>query len=632
MIKKHLVIVIGVSGVGKSTIGQMLASQIDVPFIDADDYHPTSNIEKMKSGTPLNDDDRLPWLNALNARIRLASNGEGIVLACSALKETYRIILSKDIEQKVHWVVLIGEAALILQRMHERNHFMPADLLQSQFDTWELPSYGYPISIENKPEEIISTIIEKLNMERKAEIGLIGLGVMGKSLSRNIARNKIALSVYNRHVAGLEENVASNFVKQYPELQDSKAFDDLADFTASLKSPKTIFLMVNAGTAVDAVIKDLLPHLAAGDIIIDGGNSHYKDTERRFQDLSNDNILYIGTGVSGGEEGALKGPSIMPGGSKTAFDTMGGILKTIAAKDDAGSTCCAYIGKGGAGHFVKMVHNGIEYGEMQLIAEVYGVLRYSLGKTNEDIAYLFDQWNAGECASYLLEITADILRKKEENTYLIDLILDKSGNKGTGSWTTIAACELGVAVPTLTAALFARYQSAQYDARQDAAKVYPDPILTVDIDIEKLKQAYQLARLVNHHQGYDLIAEASERYNWEINYKDLSRIWTNGCIIRSKLMLQISQSLNDNANLLMHPDFHTMVAHNRSSLNEVVSKISQTNISTPCFNSALSYLNGFVEKRSLANLIQAQRDYFGAHTYERVDAPRGKHFHTNWIS
>jgi len=630
MFKNHIIIVIGVSGTGKTTIGKKLAAQLNLPFIDADDFHPISNLEKMKSGFPLNDDDRFPWLNILNKELIKATNEKGIVLGCSALKESYRVLLSKNMNQKIHWVILQGDQKMIQERMMNRNHYFKPEMLQSQFDTWEVPNYGYKINIKKSPEDIIKKIIEHNFMEKKSEIGLIGLGVMGKSLSRNIARNNIVISVYNRHVDGVEENVAKDFVNQYEELKDTPGFDDIKAFTDSLQSPKTIFLMVNAGKAVDAVINDLKPHLSAGDIIIDGGNSHFKDTERRLQELQSDEILYIGTGVSGGEEGALKGPSIMPGGSKVAFDSFGGILKKIAAKDATGATCCAYIGRGGAGHFVKMVHNGIEYGEMQLIAEVYGVLRYSLGKTNEEISTIFNDWAATDSASYLLEITADILTKKENEIHLVDLILDKSGNKGTGSWTTIAACELGVAIPTLTAALFARYQSAQYDMRQSAAQKYEAADFSLAINLEELRMAYQLARIVNHHQGYDLIAAASKQYDWGINFKDLSRIWTNGCIIRSKLMVQISQSINDDGNILMHDSFYPLVHNNRLTLNKIVSQISATNISAPCLSSTLSYLNGFTEKKSLANIIQAQRDYFGAHTYERIDSPRGEKFHTNW--
>jgi len=467
---------------------------------------------------------------------------------------------------------------------------------------------------------------------KKSEIGLIGLGVMGKSLSRNIAGRGISLSVYNREVPGSEESIAKNFVNAHDEMSDSQAFNDIQKFIESLAIPRKIFLMVNAGDPVDAVINRLTPLLDNGDIIIDGGNSHYKQTERRYHDLSIKNIRYIGTGVSGGEEGALKGPSIMPGGSDKAYNNVGPILQKIAAVDANGDACCRYIGKGGSGHFVKMVHNGIEYGEMQLIAEVYGILRFHMSKSTEEISSIFNQWNETECASYLLEITADILTKKEQESNLIDIILDRAGNKGTGSWTTIAACELGVAIPTLTAALYARYQSAPYDARQEASQIYPSIDRKVDIEIETIRKAYQMARIINHHQGYALIAAASDKYNWEINFNDLSMIWTNGCIIRSKLMEKIAEHIGNEGDILMNKYLNESIINDRALLNELVSKICLTNISAPCLTSVQYYLNAFSQKQSLANIIQAQRDYFGAHTYERKDKERGEKFHTEWMS
>jgi 6-phosphogluconate dehydrogenase len=389
--------------------------------------------------------------------------------------------------------------------------------------------------------------------------------------------------------------------------------------------------MVNAGQAVDSVINDLLLHLDEGDIIIDGGNSHYKDTQRRFNELQSKGIHYIGSGVSGGEEGALKGPSIMPGGSDIGYNEVSELLTAIAAKDTYGNACCTYIGKGGSGHFVKMVHNGIEYAEMQLIAETYGILRFSMSKSQEEIANIFHNWSKTDSASYLLEISADILRKKEGEKYLIDIILDRAGNKGTGSWTTIAACELGTAIPTITAALFARYQSSYYDDRQEAAEIYNGDHSPINLDInDELRIAYQQARIINHHQGMHLIKSASQAYDWNINMKELARIWTNGCIIRSKFMQEMTNSIDDSKSILSNENLNRIILDHPKVLNKVVATLSQTHISAPCFSSALAYFNGYKEKRSLANIIQAQRDYFGAHTYERVDAPRGEKFHTEW--
>ncbi len=628
--KGLIVVVIGVSGVGKTTIAQALADKLHLECIDADDYHPPENISKMSQGHALNDDDRRPWLDTLNS-ILIRSSDKGIVLACSALKESYRQRIAKNLSDQLRWVVLHGDFNLIQKRMESRDHFMPSNLLRSQFKTWEEPEYGIKINVKNNPTEIIQTVIENLDMEQKAKIGLIGLGVMGKSLSRNIARRGIKVSVYNRHVTGSEEGVAENFVQAYDEMASSDGYDDIKQFVDSLASPKAVFLMVNAGPAVDSVIQELVPLLDEGDLIIDGGNSHYKDTERRFHDLKDKGIGYIGSGVSGGEEGALNGPSIMPGGGADAYDKVKDILTAITAVDDDGTKCCAYIGAGGAGHFVKMVHNGIEYGEMQLIAEVYGLLRHHMNYTPEQISKLFDEWGQTECGSYLLEITAVLLKKKEGERHLIDLILDKAGNKGTGGWTTVAAIELGVAIPTLTAALFARYQSAQYDQRQKASSIYSNSNSSIQIDSEQLRLAYQVARIINHHQGYDLIAAASKEYDWGINYRELSRIWTNGCIIRSKLMVQISGFDFTEPDLLLQAPLQEYVQEHKSKLQNIISESTKCGISAPCFFSSLSYLNGYTEHRSLANMIQAQRDFFGAHTYERVDAVRGEKFHTNWL-
>ncbi len=625
-------IIIGVSGSGKSTIAKLLSEKIGAKYLDADDFHSKENVAKMSQGISLTDEDRWPWLSAINEN--LAQTDTRIVLACSALKEMYRKHLAKGIESKVEWIILEGELDLIASRMRKRDHFMPLELLQSQFDTWEKPDYGIHVNIEQNPENIIDGIIN-YKMGSKSEIGLIGLGVMGQSLSRNIANKGFRLSVYNRQVEDREVDVAHNFVKAYPELSEVLPFDDMLGFVQSLESPRSIFLMVNAGAAVDAVIASLLPHLDEDDIIIDGGNSHYKDTERRCEELlTQHKVHYVGTGVSGGEEGALKGPSIMPGGSPKGYQKIEQIFTTIAAKDYAKSNCCAFIGKGGAGHFVKMVHNGIEYGEMQLLAEVYGVLRFHMGKSLNQISDILSDWLETDVASYLLEITQDIMLHQEDGGPIIDIILDKAGNKGTGSWTTIAACELGVAIPTLTAALFARYQSSYLDVRKSAALSYNFAQKgKTEISLENLCAAYRQARIINHHQGYELIAAASENYNWQIDFKELSRIWTNGCIIRSKLMEQISTALdNEQPSLLLNETISAPLRGEKiCALSQLVSAISNLDISAPCFSSALSYFRAFTEERSLANVIQAQRDYFGAHTYERVDRPRGEKYHTQWL-
>ena len=469
MEKKEIYFICGVSGCGKSTIGKLLAQTLKIDFIDGDDFHPPANIQKMKSGNALNDEDRKEWLLALHDYLNKTS--KSTVVACSALKEKYRQTLKGEALHDIKWIFLTGTFDLILQRMNDRSdHFMPTELLKSQFDILDIPEYALTCSIEKSPETIVKNIIQNTRM--KKQLGLIGLGVMGKSLSRNFADKGVQLSLYNRFVKDIEENVAVNFIKSHDELSNALGFEELDKFVASLESPRKIFLMISAGSAVDSTIENLIPLLDKGDLIIDGGNSHYKLTQARNDKLANHGIYFIGTGVSGGEEGALKGPSIMPGGEKEAYALIQNELESIAAKDKNGHACCGHIGRGGAGHFVKMVHNGIEYAEMQLIAETYGILKNSAKMSNGEISAVFEQWLSEGASSYLLEITVKILRKKEGSQDLIDIILDKAGNKGTGSWTTIAACELGVPTPTLTAALFARYQSAFKEIRTEAEKKY----------------------------------------------------------------------------------------------------------------------------------------------------------------
>ncbi len=465
----------------------------------------------------------------------------------------------------------------------------------------------------------------------KSEFGLVGLGVMGKSLSRNLANNGVSLSLYNRHVDDVEVDVAKRFIAEHDELSQAQGFDDLGDFVASLASPRRVFLMVNAGAAVDAVISELKSLLDKGDVIIDGGNSHYKETERRSQELESVGIDYIGTGVSGGEEGALKGPSIMPGGTPSAYPKVSQYLEKIAARDRWGGGCCTYIGKGGAGHFVKMVHNGIEYAEMQLLAEVYSIL-IRRGQTADEIADILSEWTDTDISSYLLEITVDILRKKEGDVPLIDKILDQAGNKGTGSWTTIAAAELGVPIPTMTAALFARYISAFKTERVQAATLYPKGSSQAkSMDIESLKKGYQLARIINHHQGIHLIDAASVAYNWGLNFSELARIWTNGCIIRSELMHELIDVLKDQKRILLHPTMLNRVIDMHEALGDVVASAHKTQVAIPCFSAASDYLNAYITANGSANIIQAQRDYFGAHTYKRIDDPTGASHHTVWV-
>lgn len=465
----------------------------------------------------------------------------------------------------------------------------------------------------------------------KSDFGVIGLGVMGKSISRNLASKGFRLSLFNRYVAGKEENVAKDFAASYPELKNASPYQDLKAFVKSLDTPRKILLMVSAGEAIDALIKELMPLLQVEDVIIDGGNSFFKDTERRAQIVQAKGFEFIGTGVSGGEEGALNGPSIMPGGDEKAYKLVRPFLKAIAAKDDDGLPCCTYVGEGGAGHFVKMVHNGIEYAEMQLLAEVYEVMRFSGGKEPEEIATILEGWMTTSLNSYLLEITVDILRKKENGEYLIDVILDQAGNKGTGGWTTAVVTELGEPATMITAALFGRYLSEIKSERIKAENDFGiTEINNQEIDTVALKNAYQLSRIINHHQGMKIISAASKVYGWKLNLSEIARIWTNGCIIRSDLMKSLIPLLKKTDNILLNDNFLSIAKDTRKDLTTIVTTILQAGQTLPCMSAALNYINGYTAAQSGANIIQAQRDYFGAHTYKRKDDPSGKAHHTIW--
>jgi 6-phosphogluconate dehydrogenase len=482
-------------------------------------------------------------------------------------------------------------------------------------------------------------------IEHKATLGLIGLGVMGKSLARNFAGKGIKLSLYNRHVAHHEVDIAASFVKEHDVLQQSIGFDDMARFMASLALPRKIFLMVNAGPATDAVIQEMLPHLSEGDIIMDGGNSHYKATQGRFDMLVLRGIHFLGVGVSGGEKGALEGPSIMPGGSRKAYKVVGDYLEAIAARDKAGNACCTLVGEGGSGHFTKMMHNGIEYAEMQLIAEVYDVLKTNLGLKNEAIASHFTTWNTGALESYLLEISGKIMRHKEGDTYLIDVILDKAKQKGTGGWSTTAALEIGASLDTISQSVMARIVSGYKKERIVGEKLYSlsrngasenheqrenEAVkCNKPLSIETIKKAYNTARIINHCIGIEALRKASSEYNWELNLAEITRIWTNGCIIRSAFMEGLAPILqNSEESLFLDKRLSREIKEGLDALLFFTTTATQSYIAVPVFSAALQYILSYTRADSSANMIQAQRDYFGAHTYERKDKPGN--FHTMW--
>ncbi len=626
--QNQFIILMGVSGSGKSTVSEALSRISGIPCFDGDNFHPQANIVKMASGQALTDADRAIFLKAINTHFRqLKANNQSGIISCSALKQIYRDQLSEGIESEIRFVFLEGSEVLIASRLAARKgHFMPSNLLKSQFEILEKPLDALTFSIELSPEHIASEIAKEI---QKSEFALVGLGVMGKSLARNLARNGIELSLYNRFVPGKEEHVALNFISEFPELHKARGFEDLAAFVNSIQRPRKIFLMIQAGTQTDIFLDSLIPLLHVGDIIIDGGNSHYKDTKKRQELCLQTGLFFIGTGVSGGEQGALWGPSIMPSGDHGAYLKIKNYLETITASDYQGGACCTYIGKEGSGHFVKMIHNGIEYAEMQLIAEMYAIFRFGLGYDPDLIARVFDEWNKTHLKNYLLEITSHILQKKENQGWLIDAILDKAGNKGTGNWSSITAIEAGQPATMISSALFARYISTiKPKTTLKDIKLSNKRILELEAS---LKNAYDLARKINHEQGFRLIQTVSDENNWQLNLSEIARIWTNGCIIRSTLMEDFSQSFATEKTIL---DYQNLSKENlalKSNLKAVLIEAIKYEIPVPSLSEALQYMTAMDAKVATANIIQAQRDYFGAHTYQRIDDASGKFYHTDWL-
>jgi 6-phosphogluconate dehydrogenase len=462
----------------------------------------------------------------------------------------------------------------------------------------------------------------------KSDFGLIGLGVMGKNISLNVADKGYAVSVYNRS-NGDEKNVVPDFLKEYKSFKNISGYINISEFVQSLERPRNIFLMIKAGEAIDAVIEQLLPLLSENDIIIDGGNSHYKDTLRRSNYLENKGINFVGCGVSGGEKGARIGPSLMPGCSKSTYKIISPILDAIAAKDSHGTPCSAHLGPEGSGHFIKMVHNGIEYVEMQLLAEMYALLSVSF--SNQEIAQVFLDWNKTDLSSYLLEITAEILQKKEGERYLIDFVLDKAGNKGTGAWSSKAAFDLGNVNTMMSSAVFSRYISSFKEKRVALAKdATHKKSLQNNLDLVELEEAYRFARLINHHQGFDLMAQASEAYNWNLNLSEVARIWTNGCIIRSQFMIDCISYFKEHNELLLNNVVLNILNESEKIISKIIKDGMANRVPLDSFWSAYNYWISMTTAVLPANLIQAQRDYFGSHTYQRNDNDTGDYIHTNW--
>jgi len=466
------------------------------------------------------------------------------------------------------------------------------------------------------------------------DIGLIGLAVMGENLVLNMERNGFKVAVYNRTVKKVED-----FVNGRAKGKHIKGCYTIEELVASLDRPRKIMLLVKAGKPVDEFIDVLIPHLDRGDLIIDGGNSHFPDSIRRTNYLEDKGFLFIGTGVSGGEEGALNGPSIMPGGSEKAWPLVANIFKSIAAKVADGTPCCDWVGSNGAGHFVKMVHNGIEYGDMQMISEAYWLMKNLLGLTPGDMQPIFSEWNKGELDSYLIEITAEIMGKMDDDTKnpLLEMILDTAGQKGTGKWTSGTALDLGVPAPTVAEAVFARAISAIKEERVAASKKLSGPSSAFSGDkkafVEMIRKALYASKICSYAQGYQLMRAAAQEYEWQLKFGQIALMWRGGCIIRAQFLDKIKAAFDTNpdlTNLLLDPYFKRAIDENQASWRKVIGTAVETGIPVPAFSSALAYYDGYRSEKLPANLLQAQRDYFGAHTYERIDQPRGKFFHTNW--
>ncbi|TFG43068.1 MAG: decarboxylating NADP(+)-dependent phosphogluconate dehydrogenase, partial [Bacteroidia bacterium] len=470
-------------------------------------------------------------------------------------------------------------------------------------------------------------------MDTKSDIGLIGLAVMGENLVRNMESKGFKVSVYNRTIRKVDDFLAGR-----AKGKNITGTHSIEELVKSLKRPRKIMIMVKAGNAVDEMITTLIPLLEKGDIIIDGGNTHFPDTNRRTALVESKGLLYIGTGVSGGEEGALLGPSIMPGGSKAAWPEVKPIFQAIAAKVEDGTPCCDWVGENGAGHFVKMVHNGIEYGDMQLICEAYQIMRDLLHMSADEMHLVFKGWNEGDLNSYLIEITRDILAYKDvDGKPLVDKILDTAGQKGTGKWTAIAALDQGIPLTLIGEAVFSRCLSAVKEERIIASKVLhgPSPSLLSDKTkfINDLKDAVYASKIVSYAQGYAIMRAAAADYKWNLNYGGIALMWRGGCIIRSVFLGKIKDAFDRNpslTNLLLDPFFEGKVRKAQKGWRNLVSAAVVNGIPVPAISSALGYFDGYRCKKLPANLLQAQRDYFGAHTYERLDKPRGEFFHTNW--
>jgi len=467
-------------------------------------------------------------------------------------------------------------------------------------------------------------------MINQATWGIVGLGIMGTSLSRNFANKGTSLSLYNREVKGSEEGVALSHTKQYSELKNALPFNSLPSFVESIKNPRKILLMLPAGSPTDTVIEKLIPLLTQGDVIIEGGNSHFKDTEKRAKQLSAAGIHFLGMGVSGGEEGALKGPALMIGGVKEAYMLVKNDLSAIAAKNSKGVPCCDFVGSGGAGHFVKMVHNGIEYAEMQLLAEVVSLALSDQSNSIKTIQKMLQDWQKTKSESYLLDITASLLGFQESGRPFIDLIKDEASNKGTGAWATAEGAELGSANSLMASALYARFTSSNKKQRSLLSKTFKGKPTSTSLSLSALKVSYDLSRIINHHQGFEMIREAAIKNNWKIELATIASLWSEGCIIKSRLMDTLVDVLKSNDSLLNAAAFMEFFNNGIASWEISITTAIQKHIPFSCHNAAWNYFLAITQENSNANIIQAQRDFFGAHGFERKDKNHDKKYHGPW--
>jgi len=616
------IIVMGVSGSGKSTVGKMVAERIGCVFYDGDDYHPPENVAKMAAGIPLNDADRAGWLETLARLMQVEMDaGRSGVIACSVLKVSYRDVLRRINRREVKFVYLHGDYEVILERMRRRQHFMKPEMLQSQFDTLEIPWGILTIDVCLAPEEIVQKIIDQL-VQPLPSMGIIGLGLVGRRLAQNLTRSGFVPAGYDPD-------------ESPPEWVDVPIARSLEELAVLLPAPRTVLLALPAAE-VESALELLRSFIQPGDVLIDVGNADFNDTERRVRDFAAEGVHYIGMGVSGGPRDVLWGPSLMAGGSLEGWRRVEPVFQAIAARTASGQPCAAWVGAGGAGHFAKMVHNGIEYGAMQLVAEVYDLLHRGAGMTAAELAEIFRHWNAGALQSYLMNVTADILSRTDAETGqpLVDKIVDAVVGKGTGAAVAHAALELGMPIPTIQAGLESRFLSALRPEREAAsgrlgeARAYPGDPAQLAAAAEGALYASLVCLCA---QAFSLLARASAEYGWNMSLAQVARVWRQGSIIRAALLDDVAAAFEhqpDLPNLLLDEAHARAVLVREVAWREVISTGANLGIPMLALGSSLAYFDAYRSRLLPINLTQAQRDLFGAHGYRRVD--RDGLFHTDW--